>query len=113
MRWVTFAMASVLAAVAMLWVAATNWRRFVADGEAGTSIAEGIGLGLLLLYALGAVFALTRPLGAIVTFGIAAVLGVGAGLLSDVADLVVLGASAVLPAASSAISARGHAETSQ
>jgi hypothetical protein len=106
MRMVTFAMASLLSALAMLWLATANWRRFATDGEAASTPAEGIGLGLVLLYALGAICAFGQPKLTMVPFVMAGLLGVGAGLLGNVADLVVLGASAAPPAASSVISAR-------
>jgi hypothetical protein len=106
MRMGTFAIASLLSAVSMLWLATTNWQRFVADGAAATTPMEGIGLGLVLLYALGAVCAFGQLHLAVVAFVLAGLLGVGAGLVGDIAELVVLGVSAALPAATSVISAR-------
>jgi hypothetical protein len=54
MRRVTFAIASPLSATAEVWLADTNWHRFVAEGEAIATPGEGVRLGLTLLYALGA-----------------------------------------------------------
>lgn len=109
MRLVTFAIASLLSALAMIWLATANWRRFATDGEAASTPAEGIGLGLVLLYALGAICAFGQPKLAVAAFVMAGLLGVGAGLMGEIAELVVLGASAVLPAASSVISGRRSA----
>ena len=106
MRLVTFALAVLLSMVTMVWVAASSSRRFVERGEVGTTAAEGIGLALVVVYALGAIFALTQPPLAIATFVLGAVLGVGAGLVLEVGDLVTVGTGAVLPAVGGLLSGR-------
>jgi hypothetical protein len=106
MRLVAFAVAILLSMVTMVWVAASSYRRFVEKDETGTTAAEGVGLVLVVIYALGAVFALVQPPLAISAFVLCGVLGIGAGLLLEVSDLVTVGAGAILPAVGSLLSGR-------
>jgi hypothetical protein len=106
MSMVTFALASLLSTLAMLWVATTNWRRFVDTGEVGTAPVEAVGLGMTLLYALGAACAFGTPPVAAALLMAAGLLGIATGLLGEVTDLIVLGASAMVPAATSIIRSR-------
>lgn len=106
MRLVAFALAVLLSMVTMVWVAASSYRRFIEKDEVGTTLPEGVGLVLVVTYALGAIFALTQPSFAIGAFVLCGMLGIGAGLLLEVSDLVTVGAGAILPAAGSLLSGR-------
>ena len=106
MRMVTLAIATLLSLGAMFWAAAVNSSQMAADDENALIPAEGVGLGLALLFALGALCALHVPHLAMALFALAGLLAIAAGVLVEVAELLALGAVAAVPALTSIISAR-------
>jgi hypothetical protein len=88
-------------------VSAADSARRAAGGE--DAAANGLGIGVALLYALGAIRALDWPHQAAAAFVLAGLVGVGGGLAAEFGDLAVWGACAPVPTATSVVGARRRA----